>query len=185
MGRNKKRDYQYLIRHFTAKKLKERWAFLVNTATFLIKDRQVEEYVLVNKKLIDEIVLDYFADIKRLKDFHGIKKADLSKIAAYTTYWVLKRRPLHIKESVSEEIYTKNPFLIHMNEWFASYLLKSIVFDMGNRFINEEDLGKWNNFDNLLTYFLTYRVVTHQALELAVVAMTIIPPYELLAEGGD
>lgn len=72
-----------------------------------------------------------------------------------------------------------------MNEWFASYLLKSIVFDMGNRFINEEDLGKWNNFDNLLTYFLTYRVVTHQALELAVVAMTIIPPYELLAEGGD
>lgn len=37
----------------------------------------------------------------------------------------------------------------------------------------------------VLTYFLTYRVVTHQALELAVVAMTIIPPYELLAEGGD
>lgn len=97
MGRNKKRDYQYLIRHFTAKKLKERWAFLVNTATFLIKDRQVEEYVLVNKKLIDEIVLDYFADIKRLKDFHGINKADLSKIAAYTTYWVLKRRPLHMR----------------------------------------------------------------------------------------
>lgn len=185
MGENKKRDYQYLIRHFTAKKLKERWAFLVNTANLLIKSRQVEEYVLVNKKLIDEIVLDYFADIKRLKDFHGIKKVDLSKIAAYTAYWVQKKRPLHIKESVSEESYTNKPFLIHMNEWFASYLLKSMVFDMGNRFINEEGLRKWNNFDNLLTYFLTYRVVTHQALELAVVAMTITPPYALLAEGGD
>lgn len=185
MGRNKKRDYQYLIRHFTAEKLKERWAFLVDTAKLLIKSRQVEEYVLINKKLIDQVVIDYFSDIKRLKDFHGINKVDLSKIAAYTAYWVLKRKPLHIKESVSEETYTKKPFLIHMNEWFASYLLKSMVFNMGSRIIIDEAFGRWNNFDNLLTYFLTYRIVTHQGLELAIVAMTIIPPYKLLTEGGD
>lgn len=182
-GKNKEKGYQYLIEHFGEEKIRERMAFLINTANLLIESREVEEYVFVNKKLIEQIVIDYFADVKRLKDFHGIEKIDSSKIAAYTAYWVLKRKPLHIKEGVSEETYRKMPFLIDMNEWFASYLLKSMVFDMSKRLISKETLRDWNNFDYLLTYFLTYRIVTHQALELVIVAMTITPPIRATRRG--
>jgi len=186
MEKNKGRDYQYLLEHFSEEKIRDRAAFLIKTAGLLIKNLEVENHILINNELMEQVVIDYFADIKRLKDFHGMDKVDPTKIAAYMAHWVLKRKPLQIKVSVSEETYAKMPFLLDINEWFASYILISMLLDMRNRLVTDlEILRRWNSFNLTLIYFLIYRSVSPQALELAAVAVTITPPYKLITEGGD
>jgi hypothetical protein len=186
MEKNKGRDYQYLLEHFGEEKIRERTAFLIKTAELLIKNLEVENYILINNELLEQAVIDYFADVKRLKDFHGMDKVDCTKIAAYMAHWVLKRKPLQIKASVSEETYTKMPFLLDINEWFASYILISMLLDMNNRLVTDlEILTRWNNFNLTLIYFLIYRIVSPQTLELATVAVTITPPYKMITEGSD
>ena len=101
-------------------------------------------------------------------------------------HWVPKRKHLQIKVSVSEETYEKMPFLLDINEWFASYILISMLLDIRNRLVTDlEILRRWNSFNLTLIYFLIYRSVSPQALELATVAVTITPPYKLITEGGD
>jgi hypothetical protein len=58
--KNKEKGYQYLIEHFGEEKIRERMAFLIKTANILIESREVEEYVFVNKKLIEQIVHPWF-----------------------------------------------------------------------------------------------------------------------------
>lgn len=158
MKGDKKKTYQYLLEHFGEKKIRDRTALLIETAKHLIKSYEISEYVSINFGLIEQIIIDYFADVKRLKDFHHIEKIDFPKISAYTTYWAIRRKPLQIKTAVPDEVTRKKQILIDINEWFASYLLKCMVFDMAKPIF--KDLANWIRFDNLLTYFLTYRIVT-------------------------
>ena len=185
MENKEEKDYQYLIDSFGQDKLKERVAFLVETAYFLVKSRNIDKYVIINKRLIKEIVLDYFSDIQRLKEFHEIEKTELSKVAAYTAYWVLKRKPIQIKDELDDETYDTFPLLLDVNEWFASYLFKYMVFDHRVPLMHPandvEKRKRWNAFNHNLIYFFTYRIVTPQALELTMNALMSDVPYDFLS----
>ena len=47
--------------------------------------------------------MDYFADIQRLKDFHGIELANKNKIVAYEAHWILRRKPIQIVKERSND----------------------------------------------------------------------------------
>jgi hypothetical protein len=60
----------------------------------------VSRRTLTLKRLMSMFtVLGYFSDIMRLKDFHKIERVNDLKILAYETSWLLKRKPLQIKDS--------------------------------------------------------------------------------------
>lgn len=47
----------------------------------------------LNHAVLRSVVLSYFHDIMRMKDFHGIEYADKYKQAAYTVKWIIRLRP--------------------------------------------------------------------------------------------
>ena len=59
-----------------------------------IQEAGYGEHVVCNERIMLNVLLDYFADIFRLKDFHGIENTRTEKIFAYTAAWIVKRKPL-------------------------------------------------------------------------------------------
>lgn len=52
---------------------------------------------VINDHLLMHAIESYFKDIKRLKDFHPIARADRFKIAGYTIKWLSKIRPIQVR----------------------------------------------------------------------------------------
>jgi len=136
---SRKQDYQDLIDYFTEERLRDRVTFLMKLAIRFLENLKVSEHITINTRLIKEVVIDYFADIKRLKEFHGIEKTQPCKIAAYTAYWFHKRKPLQIKSNLDEEVIVERPYLLDMNEWFACAAMISIIFDTKSRIVQSAE----------------------------------------------
>lgn len=176
------RSYDDLVTAFGPDKIKSRYCFLERCARRFIENRNMKDYIGIHSFLIEEIVLDYFADIKRLKDFHEIERANPIKISAYTAFWVCRRKPLYLTTMVNDDILKNHRDLIEINEWFAVSILVSMAFDNRVRiFLNGDDLALWNSLRVHIQYFLVYRIFTPQALELAVSACTTPTMYPLRA----
>lgn len=117
---------------------------------------------------MNQAVVDYFADIHRLKHFHHIEAINYLKIHAYTAYWILRRKPLQIVEDDPEDI-----DLAFINERFvASYLLQYLRGENSNVIILESERPPYFEFIKNLEYYLRYRTVTPQMLE------TILESYQ-------
>jgi len=91
-----KYSYKYLIDEFTEDVLINRFLFICSMAEKFIKDRASGELIGIDEYLINHVVVDYFADVLRLKKFHQSEKINYIKIASYLSYWIYKRKPLHI-----------------------------------------------------------------------------------------
>lgn len=73
--------YQELVQSFGEKKVLNRFIFIRDRAfdflSRICRDHNIafEDYFFVSDELIEEAVIDYFADLARLKDFHKLEKA--------------------------------------------------------------------------------------------------------------
>jgi len=137
------------------KKVYARYERLLESARAFIKVNDLSQHVICNEIVMWRLVLEYFADIKRLKEFHELKKINPIKILAYETAWLLKRKPLQIINS-RDQIY------IYCNEQFAysqirNFLIENYKSDM------KEGLKFFTEF---LFYHLQYRNCEPQVLEL-------------------
>ena len=169
-----KSSYKNLIENFTEEKLKKRFSLIYAAAKDFIKCRGLEDYVFIDTVAIKEFMVDYFSDILRLKEFHNIERTNPTKVAAYTAYWIQKRKPLNIIKRIPPEIYQKKPYAKHLNEYFASNLLIGMNYNT-KEYLHHDKWDKWNLFHNNLLYFLIYRVATAQSLELALLALDATP----------
>lgn len=123
--RGTERDYRYILEKVGPEKFRER---------------------------LDEM-LDYYADIFRLKEFHDIQYVRTEKIFAYTAAWIVKRKPLQFIHDTDEE---KDIFV---NERFAVFLLLNECLLCGEkRFVAKENKQKLDEYIDLLLYYLKYRV---------------------------
>ena len=115
----------------------------------------------IAESVLNQAVVDYFADIHRLKNFHHIEAVNYLKIHAYTAYWILRRKPLQIIQDDSKDVE-----LAFVNERFvASYLLHYLRGDYADVIIAESERLTYFEFVKNLEYYLRYRVVTPQMLE--------------------
>ena len=180
MTNEKKRDssYQYILDHYKEigvdpiKKLEDRFIFLFEAANVYIECLDLKEYLWVSRKLIGDIVEDYFADIIRLKQFHDIPLVNDIKIAAFSAYWINRRKPLVFKKDPDNSIVEKEPKIKDINEWFALSVMISMIYDQSKHLqIGLDVRTKYIDFLDLLHYNLTYRIITPQSLELALIAL--------------
>jgi hypothetical protein len=170
--------YSYILEHYKRigidgeEKIRNRFLFLYNASKDWIDLHRVGEYVGWSTTIIDSIIIDYFADIVRLKEFHKLKITNNIKVAAYTTYWVNRRKPLFYKKEPSIEDREKNYFLNDVNEWFCLHLMLSMVYDDRIQLdIAEEDHSSYLEFLNALQYNFIYRNITPHMLELALLGL--------------
>lgn len=157
----KKYDYVELVDSFGEEKIKERYTTLYEYMDSFIKRNKYEKQVVIADSILNQCLIDYFADVYRLKEFHNIEKINYVKIHAYTAYWLIRRKPLQI---IKDDI--ENIDLAFVNEKFvASYLIQYLRGKHENVFILEEDRPVYMEFVKNLEYCLRYRVITPQMLE--------------------
>lgn len=170
-----KRDlvYQDLLSEFGKEQLEEMFIFLVDRATYYIKFFELNysvdaSHFKISETYIKEVIIDYFADIKRLKPFHNIKEIHPIKRAAYLGYWLTRRKPIQmVKDFTQEELVGKDR-LTCVNEGFAVSIIMAVLF-VDSSSVPSTHSDNLIKFYHHLHYHLKYRVINPQILELAIV----------------
>lgn len=120
-----------------------------------------------NDRVLYHVLLDYYADIQRLKEFHRIRHTKSDKNIAYLAYWILKRKPIQITNAITED---RDIFI---NERFVCYIityecLQQKKQNAGFCKLDEQQAIKYDKYIDLLLYFLKYRECSAQMLELLI-----------------
>ena len=116
---------------------------------------------VINEDLLGKVILDYFEDVDRLKEFNEIEKICPAKICAYETYWLLRWKPIQIQ---SEETSAQ---LLYINEIICAIMMMSKMSQEAGTKLKEGD-PEVKRFFNLLLYNMKYREFTQKTLELAI-----------------
>ncbi|MDR0690499.1 MAG: hypothetical protein LBF32_00175 [Streptococcaceae bacterium] len=153
-------SYAKVLEAFPSGKVDERYTRILESAKIFIQRMGYSEHVICNEILLKKAVLGYFSDIQRLKIFHGIDRVSPIKILAYETQWLLKRKPLQIKDS-SEQKCT------YCNEQFAYTEIMCFFHNHeGNKGIKALEDKNLKSFTDTLFYYLKYQDIKAQSLEL-------------------
>lgn len=154
-------SYQDVLESFGEEKVASRYDNIMDQLNGFIKRKKYSDKVSICPSVVNQLVIDYFTDIFRLKEFHHIDLTNYIKITAYTAYWIVRRKPLQIIKDDIEDIE-----LAFCNENFAlSYIM---------RFLQQPEItiydaqGEYNEFVSTLSYALRYRTLTPQMLELMI-----------------
>lgn len=178
MMEDSNRSYTYLLEIFGENCLRERFELIHGKAISYLKNSQLAEFTDVNEYIVDEILLDYYSDISRLKDFHNIERAQPKKVAAYTSYWVQRRKPIQLLKDLDNDTIKRLPQIQWINENYAISLLISMSFDTLKPLAM--DFTNFNVFIRSLRYYFRYRQLNAQMLELVLNALDVSPIYEPL-----
>jgi hypothetical protein len=155
------KTYQHLIDAFGEERIKNRYATLWDYMTEFIARHHYEENLKISKNAFSQMIVDYFVDIDRLKQFHGIERISTTKIYSYTAFWLIKRKPLMI---INDNLEDYN--LTFANERFVTgYLLRCLNNENISTLILDEKKPDYIDFVDNMMYFLQYRVITAQAIE--------------------
>lgn len=180
-GAPDRNDYTALLERFGRERFTARLLFLIEKAEDTIERYSAREHARVSPKVMRDALLDYVADISRLKEFHEIERVNPIKVASYTAYWVLRRKPIQLVADPPDGQVERD-----LNEWFALTLFVAMVYDTKQQYLQDKAThAAWNEFLLALHYTMTYRVITPQAPELAHLALAVGPPYVRLGASDD
>lgn len=158
-------SYSDVIDYFGETKIADRYKYLYDHMQEYIKARNLEEKLSVHEGILQQVIMDYFVDIYRLKEFHKIDNVDMPKILAYEAYWILRRKPLQI---ASGEL---NSRLVFANEGFVTTLFAhEFLLPDAREPMNPDEEETLLEYLRHLNYHLKYRAVDKQALELMLYA---------------
>ncbi|MCM1466577.1 MAG: hypothetical protein NC086_00405 [Alistipes sp.] len=159
--------YQGLIGRVGKEHFEARFDELVKQIQVFLEEAKYDDSVQLNERILYHVLLDFYSDIERLKDFHGIVNVKTDKIIAYLLSWFIRRKPIQITECSKDE---KDIFV---NERFACTLL--INECLSDKSIGEIDtrlddfkLDYYKRYVELLLYYFKYRAVNPQVIELVI-----------------
>lgn len=162
-------SYQSILSEFSDVKVNERFEYLLQEMNLFISDIGLSEKAYVHQGILSHVVLDYFSDIERLKDFHKIELANSYKIIAYEMSWILRRKPIQLNAQNLNDGKLSND-LVYLNEKFAlsyilSYLTQKVEGNLEKNII-DKDKKPLNGFIDSFYYYLKYRDCSPQCLEM-------------------
>jgi len=134
------------------------------------QSEKVKKAVYLNKGLLHCVVKSYYDDIHRYKDYSGAKWANNHKQVAYTIKWIVKFKPIQIREEFDNDTSLNNDIL-DINLTFAllcgfSFLDRKIIDLIANEkkeIDAKKEKGEQSFYDKLL-YILRYRSFTGKQL---------------------
>jgi len=160
-GNSSNFTYQDVLESFGEEKVAHRYDSLMEQLNGFIQRNKYTDKVSICPGIVNQLVIDYFTDIFRLKEFHHIDLTNYIKITAYTAYWLVRRKPLQIIKDDIEDIE-----LAFCNENFVlSYILRFLQQPEVNIY---DEQGEYSEFVSTLSYALRYRTLTPQMLELMI-----------------
>lgn len=136
-------------------------ALLTQMQTF-IDMLDASDKVCVNEMVLGCALIDYYADILRMKTFHDMPHSNSVKIVSYLSYWLLRRRPIQINVPDNELIYINERFVL-------AYILDYLELKENGKILERDNKGL-NSFCEELFYYLKYRDVSPKSIELMLMA---------------
>lgn len=113
-----KNTYENVIEAFGEDVVKARFGYVYRKMDDFIVASGYEGYVYISSARLRHVIVDYFCDMLRLKNFHGIDHANRYKIVAYMVYWLNRRQPIQLREGMGD----KEEF-VWVNEEFQALML--------------------------------------------------------------
>lgn len=154
-------EYAYILDYYTIEDLQERFGVWYSDAKKFIAKKGLEDCTTISSRRLGYAVCDYFADMIRMKEFHGIDHANLNKVYAYSSYWFLRRQPIQLISNVQKE----ND--LYINELFiVNNLLAKLKYHCSHKEIIQKQ--SLQEMANLWFYNFKFRVFTAQSLEMAI-----------------
>lgn len=159
-------DYHDVIDSFGESKISNRYEFLYMEIQKFIDRIGANDKLLLNERLLAHSVFEYFEDIGKLKSAHDMMHANEPKVVAYTSYWLLRRKPIQLIDSEDE-----SEALVFANEKYVlSFIIYSLIGEKESEPIEESRLGVYKAFLNSLYYSLKFRHLDPQSIELWIMA---------------
>jgi hypothetical protein len=117
--------------------------------------------IILNERVLLHVILDYFTDITRLKEFHQIERVNKDKIFSYEISWFLKRKPIQVLKNDREElVYVNEKFILGI---LVNHLTEGKIDDFsGNNILV--------SFCDILLYYLKYRDCEPKVLEMLIMS---------------
>ncbi len=89
-------SYDFIVNYFGKDTISGRYKFLYDKMQEYIMAREQQDSLVICEEILHQVVMDYFADVYRLKEFHKIENTNMAKILAYEAYWILRRKPIQM-----------------------------------------------------------------------------------------
>lgn len=150
-----KNKYRFDERGFNAEYRSGFGECLLNLLIEFINKKNIGDKTKLNTPVFEHYLIDVFADLARLSDFHNCENPNYEKTMSYCASWWIRRKPLGLL--------VEDEDLIYVNEEFAFYLVLHAI-DIENRIVNNKT--KIDESLKKLIYHLKYRYVNPQTLEL-------------------
>lgn len=158
-------NYKELIDIFSEEVIKNRLKQLLMEMDNFIKSNGLQDIAFVHQMALNHAVMDYFSDIQRLKEYQKIEHINDVKIKAYETFWILKRKPIQLKEQLKDDkwLYVNEKFLLAR---LAAFLLREDI----NIPLTGQKKESITQYLDTLYYYLKFRKTDAQAIELMLLA---------------
>ena len=163
----KDEHYKFLLKYFPGNKMPIRFQSLWADTVMVIEKTGLEDKLRIDEESFQMVIIDYFTDIARLKDFQDIERANVDKIYGYELYWFLHRHPIQLLEGVPDNFDINEKVAIGV---FLPRILTEAGMPYTEEMQNSEFRGRLKVFIDLLFYNLKYRHYTQQSLELMIEA---------------
>lgn len=148
--------YEFLLEEYTVEEIQQRALYWYRVAEETIKSAGLSDEVIIDSVALRDMVLCYFCDIVRLKNFHNIKNINDSKIYAYGSFWFLRLHPVCTTK--------KQPSAASscINEKIVLHIITCEFLEC------KKDEDECKKYISHLYYFLHYRNYTARTLELVI-----------------
>ena len=150
-------SYDEIVAYFGKETIADRYKYLYDKMQDYIDEVKQKDVFFVNTAILQQALMDYFADIYRLKTFHKIEHVNIVKIVSYEVYWLLRRKPIQIREN-GDNVFPNESFLTI----FAAHELM-VPDETEPLSPQQEDI--FLKFLSHFNYYLKYRNVDKQCLE--------------------
>ena len=170
-------NYQYLVKRFGKEHISSGYDWVYGLMNDFIEAEQITDDVIVSTDILDHVIVDYYVDIDRLKDFQKIDNVHESKIYAYLSFWLLRHKPMQV---IKHENADRISFV---NEEFVCCLLRSYLFsEPENVPILNNKKEVVDNFIGTLLYYFKYRDYSAKSIEMIILAFAAGRGYQYSAD---
>jgi hypothetical protein len=126
-----KQYYEFTMKAFGKENIKKRYDYLLDKVNDFLVSRNIDSHVAVDKRILQELVIDYFRDSERIRNFLRPVTAD-KNVCSYLGYWIVKKKPLVLADKTDYKLRLDKPCLGYVNEWFAFHLILGYKYSKNN-----------------------------------------------------
>jgi hypothetical protein len=177
MPNNIPNTYEYLVvgdnPPYTEKEIWDRYIFWSEVIKDIVKQNGLENKAIINERKLIYMVLSYFADIVRLKEFHPVERTNRIKVFAYSFFWLLRMAPVQLLEEVDDKDLFINE-MIAVDVFYTQFVHEVVQAsglddDLIHRYLQE------------ILYYFKYRRFDQQSIENQILSFVVgagINPFE-------